>query len=279
MCYDPHMTIYDQSIWRAVADPVRARMLELLDSGPMTTGELAGRLGISRFAAMRHLEELDRAGMLAVQRRGRARSNALSDAALAFLRDWRAYADTREWSWPEWPAGPDGRTAQAQGGQAWESELAISLEFAIAAPPERIFVALTEELDAWWGSSYLTAGADAMVIEPWVGGRMYETFGDRGGALWAWVTAVERDRLLRLDGPMGLPQPVSGSANITIRADETRPGGSIVGATHRALGRLFPGMSASHRQGWTDLLDVRLRAWVEKGTRLGFGSEAQPSRP
>ena len=43
-------------LWRALADPTRRRILDLLRERPRVTGEIAAQFPISRIAVMRHLE-------------------------------------------------------------------------------------------------------------------------------------------------------------------------------------------------------------------------------
>src|SRR3989337_1116920 len=66
------------AIWKALADPSRRRLLDLLRDGPRTTGELCARFPLSRFAVMKHLAILERAGLVIVERRGRQRWNYLN---------------------------------------------------------------------------------------------------------------------------------------------------------------------------------------------------------
>src|SRR2546423_966903 len=59
-------------VWRALGDRSRRRMLDLLAERPRTTGELASAFGkLSRFAVMKHLRVLHRAGLLVVSQEGR----------------------------------------------------------------------------------------------------------------------------------------------------------------------------------------------------------------
>jgi len=51
---------------RALADPTRLRILDLLGDGRLYAQEIVGRLGIAQSAASRHLAQLERAGLVAV---------------------------------------------------------------------------------------------------------------------------------------------------------------------------------------------------------------------
>jgi|SRR3990170_2394933 len=67
-----------EDVWRALADPTRRRILDLLRAGPRTTGELCARFAVSRFAVMKHLAILERAGLVLVRRESRQRWNYLN---------------------------------------------------------------------------------------------------------------------------------------------------------------------------------------------------------
>ena len=68
----------ETALWRALADPSRRRMLDLLRERPRTTGQLAEEFDFSRFAVMKHLLVLQQAGLVIVERRGRERWNHLN---------------------------------------------------------------------------------------------------------------------------------------------------------------------------------------------------------
>jgi DNA-binding transcriptional ArsR family regulator len=65
-------------VWRALADPTRRAILDLLRVGPRTTGDLAERFALTRFGVMKHLGVLVDAGLVWVRRDGRLRWNHLN---------------------------------------------------------------------------------------------------------------------------------------------------------------------------------------------------------
>jgi DNA-binding transcriptional ArsR family regulator len=66
-------------VWRALSNPVRRRILDLLAEGPLTTGALADHfLELSRFAVMQHLKVLEEADLVVPRRSGRERHNYLN---------------------------------------------------------------------------------------------------------------------------------------------------------------------------------------------------------
>jgi DNA-binding transcriptional ArsR family regulator len=76
----------------AVADATRRRIVRHLQarSGATTTELAALAPTISRFAVMKHLEVLRRAGLVRTMADGRRRRHYLEPEALTPLRDWLA---------------------------------------------------------------------------------------------------------------------------------------------------------------------------------------------
>lgn len=65
-------------VWRALANPIRRRILDLLRHRARNTGALALALGENRFVVMQHLTLLREAGLVLVEARGRERINYLN---------------------------------------------------------------------------------------------------------------------------------------------------------------------------------------------------------
>src|SRR6266852_5411649 len=78
-------------LWRALADPTRRRILDLLRQRPQVTGEIAAQFAISRIAVMRHLDVLSQAGLVTSRKRGRRRWHYLNTVPLQRLH--RRWAD------------------------------------------------------------------------------------------------------------------------------------------------------------------------------------------
>jgi len=65
-------------VWRALANPYRRRILDLLRRRPRTTGEVAEALDENRFMVMQHLNLLREADLVTVEIDGRRRINHLN---------------------------------------------------------------------------------------------------------------------------------------------------------------------------------------------------------
>lgn len=78
-------------IFRALADPTRRRVLQMLRERPMTAGELADGFAVSKATMSAHFAVLREAGLVTTSKKGATITYALSlsvleDALLAFAQ-------------------------------------------------------------------------------------------------------------------------------------------------------------------------------------------------
>ncbi len=84
------MKTYDLSL-KALADPTRRRILDLLRTGSHNVNDIAAHLPISQPAVSQHLTVLKNAGLVSVATDGARRNYSLDDAGLIAVR---AYIDS-----------------------------------------------------------------------------------------------------------------------------------------------------------------------------------------
>ena len=72
----------------AVGDPMRRRILELLQAGELPVGELADRLPILRPAVSKHLRVLGEAGLVRHRSEGTRNLYAIDPAGIRAARAW-----------------------------------------------------------------------------------------------------------------------------------------------------------------------------------------------
>ena len=66
-------------VWKALADPTRRMILDLLRTKPRTTTEIVERIpGLSRFGVMKHMAVLRAAGLVQTREEGRSVVNTLN---------------------------------------------------------------------------------------------------------------------------------------------------------------------------------------------------------
>ena len=91
------------SLFTALAEPHRLRIIDLLRTGPRAVGEIQIALRLRQPQVSKHLKVLQGAGMVAVQKDAHRRIYALRAEPLAALDDWlepyRRYWNTRLARW------------------------------------------------------------------------------------------------------------------------------------------------------------------------------------
>ena len=261
----------DEAVWRALAEPTRRRILDLLRGQPRQTGELCAAFAVSRYAVMKHLTVLEAAGLVFHRRDGRTRWNYLSAVPIqriyerwvrGYERFWAAElvalqrsVETEERTM----AAGESKGREPRSGAGW---FEVQQEVLIAAPRERVFAALTHDIDRWWRFR-IGRGASRLVLEPQLGGRFCEEFERGGGALWGTVTYIDPPVQLRLSGPLGMVErPVTSIYSYTLEERET---GTLLKLAHVCVGDLDPSWVESYSGGWVQLLKTDLKRFVEEG--------------
>ncbi|MGA3217074.1 MAG: metalloregulator ArsR/SmtB family transcription factor [Acidimicrobiales bacterium] len=77
-----------EAVFDALGEPVRRRILELLQDGPTPVGRLAERLPVGRPAVSKHLRVLSDAGLIAHRSVGTRNLYALAPDGLAVAQQW-----------------------------------------------------------------------------------------------------------------------------------------------------------------------------------------------
>ncbi len=77
-----------QATLRALADPIRRQILELLKSGPMAAGDIAGRFDVTGAAVSRHLSVLKEADLIRDRREGKFIFYELNASVLEEILLW-----------------------------------------------------------------------------------------------------------------------------------------------------------------------------------------------
>jgi len=75
-------------VWKALSDPTRRAILDLLRHGPRTTTEIVERFpGLTRFGVMKHIDMLRNAGLINTREDGRQRVNSLNAVPIRQIYD------------------------------------------------------------------------------------------------------------------------------------------------------------------------------------------------
>ena len=251
-------------LWRALADPTRRRILDLLRQRPLITGEIAAQFPISRIAVMRHLEVLGEAGLVTSRKRGRERWHYLNTVPLQKLH--------RRWAEPA-AAGfasallrlQDTVEAEGRHMEPIRPTIDVALDIEIAGTPAAVFAALTKDIGGWWGHPFVTARATSLALDPQLGGLFAERW-QNGGQVIASVTSWAQDEHLQLTGSFHMGVGV-GVATFDMAESG---GGTLLQFSFRAIGVVDAEAAEAMSRAWAELVRTRLKELVETGTRLGM---------
>lgn len=201
----------NQKAIRALANPIRRRIMELLRSGEMSVNALVERFDVARPAISRHLRVLREARLVTNRSDHNVRLYSINPAVMdRFRREFDA--EFRDFWRPQGSAdlaAEEGAVVVTRCDRSFEVEVTASLPI----PAEQAFAYCTEEsLFKRW------VGADATSV-PQVGGIL-EASSALGGRLKAEYLAISPGSLvlLRLIEPL---DPVDNLYAIWFDPDET----------------------------------------------------------
>lgn len=251
-------------IWKALADPTRRTILDMLRSGPMTTGALAEQFDQSRFGVMKHLDVLSDCGLLSVERRGRERWNYLNAIRLREAANrWLTPFQT-QWTDRLYNLGERLKETSSMPEQVPSLGLDIRQETELPASTDRVFAALTQDINQWWNGAHRQTGEDGLIVlEPEVGADMVERSSGGHAVIWGRVEEVRRPDRLYLSGRFGVRGAVAGRVHFDLAA--TGNTGCRLVVSHQAIGAIPDEMRSNFVAGWHELIDRHLRAHIEKG--------------
>ncbi|MEP6599079.1 MAG: metalloregulator ArsR/SmtB family transcription factor [Actinomycetota bacterium] len=122
------------AVFRALADPTRRSLLdELFREDGQTLSALQERFSMTRFGVMKHLKQLEEAGLVATKRRGREKLHFLNPVPIRLVHDrWVSkYAEP-------WTAALSGLKSRL------ENPMEKVFEIYIRTTPERLWEAITD---------------------------------------------------------------------------------------------------------------------------------------
>ncbi|HXV90314.1 MAG TPA: SRPBCC domain-containing protein [Gemmatimonadales bacterium] len=147
--------------------------------------------------------------------------------------------------------------------------LDIKLQVEIAAAPAVVWRSLTAGIGEWWPKMfYVGASPKRFAIEPRVGGRVFEDWGDGEGSLFGTVTVFDEHRMLQWAGDMSADFGGPARSVTTFRLQSGADGKStVVAFRDTPFGLLSDDAMQGLEQGWRWLLTDCLKPFLEQGKR------------
>jgi uncharacterized protein YndB with AHSA1/START domain/biotin operon repressor len=239
------------SVFRALADPTRRSLLDkLFKTDGQTLSALERRFPITRFAVMKHLRQLEEAGLVVTRRRGREKLHFLNPVPIRLVHD----------RWVSKYAEPVA-AALSELKERLEERMEKVYEIYIRTTPERLWEAITDPKQrakynfGTWHESDWTPGSRVEVshenAEGLLGeGENLEVDPPRRlvqSMVALWSDEVKSEGKSRVTWEI---EPVGDSCRLTVTHDELREG-----ANEELYG------------GWPMILSG-LKTWIETGEVL-----------
>jgi DNA-binding transcriptional ArsR family regulator/uncharacterized protein YndB with AHSA1/START domain len=248
----------EEAVFKALANPTRRAILDRLSAGPATTGDLAKATPtLSRYAVMQHLGVLEQAGLVSVRRSGRHRFNHLNAAPVRQVYE----------RWIGEIAGSSAAEMLALRRHVERKPMTadnprivrVENELRFAAPPERVFAAMTTETLQWFPHTYGEDRVLGIVHDQHAGGTIREDWGDGAGLVYGLIQEWDPPRKITTRAWLGLG--VSLDTTTTVEPDGD---GSILRVSKIAVGPL----TDEEAKGITTYGDLSqfeqpLRDWIE----------------
>ena len=238
------------AVFKAFADPTRRALLdELFREDGQTLNALTGRFEMTRFGVMKHLAQLEEAGLVVTKRRGREKLHFLNPVPIRLVHD----------RWVSKYAEPWAATLSELKTQLEEKTMEKVFEIYIKTTPERLWEAITDpEIRSKYNfgaqvSSDWTAGSHYEMNAPGIelgNGENLEVDPPRRlvqSANFLWSDEVKAEGTSRITWEI---EPVGDSCRLTVTHDQMREG-----ANNQIYG------------GWPMILSG-LKTWLETGELL-----------
>ena len=271
LCYHKVTYKMDQNlIWKALSDPTRRSIMDLLRESPKTTGALSEAFGhMSRFAIMKHLGILEKATLITVKREGKFRWNYINPLPIQEIYERWVKKYEAQWSgnllalrnFTELKFDDMSMTNTVL------SATKVAVEVTINSPLERVWKIITEQTGAWWREDFYTSPKTKnFVIDNKIGGKMYEDFGNGEGLVWADVIGIDAPNVIEFRGNLS---PAFGGPAISFLKIELSAvdGATKVSLTDDIFGKIGENAKASMTEGWDLLLGHGLKPYAEKGSQ------------
>src|SRR3954470_22409092 len=121
-------------VFKALADPTRRRLLdELFREDGQTLGALEARFAMSRFGVMKHLKQLEEAGLVVTRKRGREKLHFLNPVPIRLLHDRWVSKFAEPWA-----------ASLSDLKTTLEGTMEKVFEIYIRTTPERLWEAITD---------------------------------------------------------------------------------------------------------------------------------------
>jgi DNA-binding transcriptional ArsR family regulator len=247
-------------IWKALADPTRRTILNLLKKAPQTTGELSIHfVDLSRYAVMKHLGVLEKANLITIKREGKFRWNHLNTKPI-------------QQTYEQWVGNliqlrmlAEQTTDDMSQSDKTITTTTVFIELKLNAGKLRAWQALTQEISFWWKKDFKNKPKTIdFVLESKLGGLMYENAGNNQGLVWASVIGLDAPNSLQLKGHLS-PEHGGPAISFTkIELEEKNENLTNLKLSDTVFGSISNELQTELSRGWKSIFEQGLKPYLEK---------------
>ena len=253
----------DAAILLALGERNRLRIVELLNLAPRSVGEIADKLGLRQPQATKHLQSLERAGIVTMRPLGQRRIYALRRERFSELQEWLeslSQAHRSEAVLEEYSKAIKAEHALARNNPDWAVGRTLKFTREVAAPPAAVWAHWTSAnlVRRWWSPEHFEVVKSA--VNGVVGGRieivMQEGDGTRHTSRGRFIELTPREHLRFELGPLAPDgaQILSAVHDLRLYHQGKRTKLTLRIRVTRASSEAVPAL-AGMRLGWEQLLD------------------------
>ncbi len=259
------------SIWKALADPTRRKLMDLVRESPKTTGQLVEIFeSIGRCAVMKHLSILKKSSLIIPKKEGKLRWNYINAIPLQELYERWVKKYEAQWAsnilqlkeLTEYKSNINQLTDKLIMEQQSKT-INILLEIPIKAAISDVWDCLLNDVNLWWRKDFYTSTkTKQFIIEPRVGGRMYEDYGNDEGLLWAEVIVLDSPNTIEFKGHLS-PQfggPAMSFLKLTLKEDSSD---TILTLSDTVFGDVDDNTQKELSSGWKMIYEHTFKKYVE----------------
>jgi uncharacterized protein YndB with AHSA1/START domain len=239
-------------VFRALADPTRRSLLdELFSEDGQTLSALEARFSMTRFGVMKHLKQLEEAGLVVTRRRGREKLHFLNPVPIRLIHDRWVSKYAEPWA-----------AALSDLKERLESTMEKVFEIYIRTTPEHLWEAITD------GEIRSKYNFGARIDSDWTPGSRFQMGHPALSELLAEGEVLEVDPPRRLVHTMvalwGDDVKSEGSSRVTWEIEPISEDSCRLSLTHD---QLREDADSQLYGGWPMILSG-LKTWLESGELL-----------
>jgi len=136
------------------------------------------------------------------------------------------------------------------------SVVKYAFDVEINAPQEKVWRLLTTDISSWWPPHFNSSpDTKQFVLEPFVGGRLYEDQSNGDGVLWGHVVHLSTPNRIQIQGAMFPEYGGPGTFILSFQL-EAKDAGCLLKVSDSQFGYVTDDQVRDTKSGWTEIANL-----------------------